>query len=197
MSRSRSTMAAKNQQAVALVGEVEDKKADLDGLTEKQAEFVRALTSGPTAGNPAASCVVAGYSEKTAPQIAAALMKHPRVIAAIDATIREEISTVMTIEAVKVARRIINDEDAPLKLRGIISAKVIEWSGVVQRVQQEKAKETGLDGTKRLTEMSRDELEATVRNGAAILQAAANLPPAGGLIEGQLAQDTAQTGQQD
>lgn len=190
-------MAAKNQQAVALVGEVEDKKADLDGLTEKQAEFVRALTSGPTAGNPAASCVVAGYSEKTAPQIAAALMKHPRVIAAIDATIREEISTVMTIEAVKVARRIINDEDAPLKLRGIISAKVIEWSGVVQRVQQEKAKETGLDGTKRLTEMSRDELEATVRNGAAILQAAANLPPAGGLIEGQLAQDTAQTGQQD
>lgn len=87
----------------------------------------------------------------------------------------------LTAQAVKVIRAILKDENAPLKLRGDMACKVVEFSGIVERVRIEKAKETGLDGMaagpKRLGEMTRPELEAMVRNGAAILQAAAALPP--------------------
>lgn len=163
-------------------------------LTQQQQRFVSEFTSGKTAGNAQKSAVAAGYSEKTSAQIACALVKHPGVALAIDEALREAIGTVLSVQAVACIRFIINDADAPLKLRGEMSARVLEYSGVLERTKLEKARKTGLDGRgagdKRLAEMTRDELEALVRGGAAVLQAAASLP-AGTVIEGHSAPDSA------
>lgn len=87
----------------------------------------------------------------------------------------------LTSNAVRVIRTILADVNAPLKIKADMACKVVEFSGIVERVRIEKAKETGLNdvaaGPKRLGEMTRQELENIVRNGAAIMQAAAALPP--------------------
>jgi phage terminase small subunit len=154
-----------------------------------QARFVEAFTSGPSAGNGTKAAIAAGYSKRTAAQIGCQLLKLSHVVAAIDAVIREEISTTLTVQAVTVIRTIITDEKAPLKLRGEMAARVVEYSGVIERAKLEKARQTGLDartapGDKRLGEMSRGELEALVQAGAAVLHAAAAIPKPGPLIEG-------------
>ena len=189
MSNIHSTKRAK---AVAIVEDGEGPVIDGDvgqakdesGLTPRQAAFVRAFITGPTAGNGSKSCVVAGYSEKTAPAIQNALLKLPHIQAAIDAALREEIGTDLTIEAVRVIRKVITDESLPLLKRGDMAVKIVEFSGLVHRVQQEKAAKTGLDGTKPLGQMGRAELEALVRNGADLLKAAASLPAPGQVIDG-------------
>lgn len=162
-----------------------------DGLVPRQRAFVDAFVSGKTAGNGTLSAIAAGYSKKTAPSAAWSLLKLPHVSAAIDAALREEIGVTLTAQAVRVIRTIITDETAPLKLRGDMAAKVIEFSGVVERTKTEKAKQTGLDGSKKLVEYTREELEKLVRDGAAVLHAAAALPPAGQVIEGQIVGDGA------
>jgi hypothetical protein len=161
-------------------------------LTDKQAAFVAAYTDGETAGNATKSARKAGYSQKTAHGIACALLKLPHVIAAIDATMRETISTRLTVKAVGVFEAILNSADATLKLKGEVASKVIEFSGLVERTKAQKAKDTGLSGGKTLAECSRAELEDIVRKGAAVLQAAASLPAGGTVIEGDSAQDNAQ-----
>ncbi len=163
-----------------------------DGLTPRQAAFVEALVNGATSGNATKSAIAAGYSENSAAQIGATLTKLPHVSAAVDAALRAAIGTTLTVQAVAVIRQIVNDPDAPLKLRGDMAAKVIEYSGLVERTKAQKAKDTGLGGGKTLAECSRTELEEIVRKGAAVLQAAASLPPAGPVIEGVSAQDNAQ-----
>lgn len=170
-------------------GEVVEAGGD---MTEKQAAFVAAYVSGETAGNGARSAVVAGYAEKTARQTGSYLLTLPKVRAAIDATLREEIGVNLTVEAVRVIRQIITDKDASLKLRGDMAVKVLEFSGVVDRVKLEKSKETGLGTGKTLAEMTREELETIVRQGAAVLRADAALPPAGTVIEGGSAHNSAQ-----
>lgn len=156
-------------------------------LTQAQQKFVDAYVSGDTAGNGTKSAIAAGYSKRAAGQIACAMAKLPHVALAIDAALREAIGTTLTVQAVACIRSIINDKNAPLKLRGEMSARVLEFSGIVDRTKLAKGRQTGLDGRaagdKRLAEMTREELEALVRGGAAVLQAAAGLPP-GPVIEG-------------
>jgi phage terminase small subunit len=165
-----------------------------DGLTPQQQRFVAEFTAGKTAGNLTNSAKAAGYSHKAAPSIACSLAKLPHVALAIDAALREAIGTTLTVQAVACIRSIINDTNAPLKLRGEMSARVLEFSGIVERTKLEAARKTGIDGRsagdKRLVDMTRSELEALVRNGAAVMSAAAGLP-SGPVIEGS-AQDSAQ-----
>ena len=165
-----------------------DAALDDDGLTEKQRAYVKEFTSGKFAGNAAKSILAAGYVTRNAGPMACAIAKLPHIQAAIDKALRAELAGDLTTHAIRVIRAILLDENAPLKLRGDMAAKVVEFSGIVERVRIEKAKVTGLDGVaqapKRLGEMSRQELESLVRNGAAILQAAASLPPADKTIEG-------------
>jgi hypothetical protein len=156
-------------------------------LTEKQAALVKAYISGETAGHVTKSAIAAGYEKRNAAVVGSVALKLPHVVAAIDAALREEIGGALTVQAVAVIRRIITDEEAPLKLRGDMAARVVEYSGIVERTQLEKARQTGLDaaagnGQKRLGEMTRAELEAVVRQGAGILAAAAALPPADPVI---------------
>jgi hypothetical protein len=159
-------------------------------LTARQKAFVGAFVSGETAGNIKRSALAAGYSETSAGQIGCATIALPHVAAAIDAALRAEIGITLTAQAVAVMRGIINDEAAPIRLRGDMAAKVVEYSGIVDRVRIEKARQTGLDGaqaaTKRLGEMTRAELEAVCHQGAAILTAAAALPAPGQTIDAQV-----------
>lgn len=185
----------KSKKAVAVVeGGQQDEDAAEGGeaMTEKQQAFVAAFVEGATAGNARNSALAAGYSEKSAHQIACQLLNHPKISSGIDARMREVISTRLTVKAVGVFETILDSEDASLKLKGEIASKVIEFSGLVERTKAQKAKDTGLGGGKTLAECSRTELEEIVRKGAAVLQAAASLPPGGPVIEGDSAQDNAQ-----
>jgi hypothetical protein len=182
-------MTAKKRQTVFA-----DNSDGIEGLTQKQNLFVFEFTSGLDAGNAAKSAQRAGYSAKCSQQIACALVKLPHVAAAVDAALRAAMGGILTAKAVQVIRSILDDKNAPLKLKGEMACKVVEFSGIVERVRIEKGRETGLDapqaGPKRLGEMTRDELESMVRNGAALLQAAAALPPAGPILEGRIAENS-------
>ncbi len=65
-------------------------------LSDRQAAFVTAYTSGPTIGNAAASAVASGYSEHSAPD----LLEHPAVRKAID-DIRTEAEALTKISKAK------------------------------------------------------------------------------------------------
>lgn len=191
-------MAKQKRQVVSDASDAPKKEIgprDENGLTHRQAAFVLAFTSGKTAGNGVQSVIAAGYGTKNPGPMACALQKLSHVQAAIDRFLREEIGSTLTIEAIKVIRAIITDKNAPLKLRGEMAAKVVEFSGIVDRVKLEKARETGLDGAaagpKRLGEMTRQELESLVQNGAAILSAAAALPAV--TIEGSISKKVGKT----
>lgn len=171
--------------AVAIAGPDDEPRRDLTG---QQRAFVSAYVEGPTAGNGRKSAIKAGYSEKSADVIACGLLKLQHVASAIDETLRDLISGAMTVEAVALLRRVVKDENAPLKLRADCAARVVEYSGIVDRTRLAKGRATGLDGAtgpdgKRLGELTRGELERIVQQGAAILTAAAALP--GPVIEGK------------
>lgn len=158
-------------------------------LTPMQAGFVQAFTEGPTAGNGTKSAIAAGFSEKTAPSQACALLKHPRVTAAIDAKLREAIGSRLSVKAVQVIEGILDNKDAGLKLKGDLAAKVLEFSGIVGRTQAQKA--ASGEG-KTLAEMSRRELQAVIDAGAQVLRAAAAQPGDGAqVIEGRCAPHSA------
>ncbi len=158
-------------------------------LTDQQRRFVQEFTDGASAGNAGKAAAAAGYSAKTAASIGCSLLKVPHVGLAIDAALREALGGPLSVEAVALLRRVIRDEDAPLKLRADVATRIVEYSGIVDRVKVEKARQTGLDASsgapgRRLGELTRAELEDVVRQGAGILAAAAALPPAGPVIEG-------------
>ena len=187
MSNTHSTKKAKAKNKD--LAEVEDEGSGRE-LTVMQKAFIDAYT-GDAGGNASKAAEMAGYSKKNKAVIGATLMNNFRVIAAIDATMRQVIGTRMTVKAVKLAEEIMDDKDAPLKLRGTLACKIIEYSGLIERAQTEKASDTGFGG-KKLAEMNRGELEAVVRAGAAVLSAAASLPPAGAVIDGHSAPNSAQ-----
>lgn len=160
-----------------------------DELTPQEADFVRAyVTGGEAAGNQTKAAEAAGSVGQAARAWGARAMQRPRVIAAIDAALREEIGTRLTVRAVQVIADIIDNKEAPLKLRGEMAARVVEFSGLVERTKAIKAKETGLGG-KTLGELSRAELMDVVAKGAAVLKAAG---AADKTIEGVSARNSAQ-----
>lgn len=170
----------------------EEEVSEGRGLTEKQAAFVAAYVDGPTAGNAKKSALAAGYSEISAGPQGCMLLKLPHVAQAIEAALREAIGTTLVVQAVDCIRTIINDPNAPQKLRGQLAAKVVEFSGLADRVQDEKAKQTGLGGRK-MTEIPIEDLERFAAAGIAMLeQRAAGAKLIEGTKTGDSAQDSAQ-----
>lgn len=157
-----------------------DADADEDGdrpeaedLSVLEMAFVAAFTKDTDcAGNVTKAAVQAGYTELSARNSAYRVMNRPRVRNAIDAALREAIGTELTVQAIQVFRTVLASDEASLKLKSDIASKVIEFSGLVDRTKLQKAKDTGLGDGKRLAEMSREELEAVVNQGAAVLRAA-------------------------
>ncbi len=172
--------------ALALVEIEADAPSAGRPLNEKQAKFVYCLTSGgETGGDVAKSAAAAGYAKKHAGEIGRQLLEKPHVLAAVDIALREAIGARLTIKAVRTIERILDSTTATEKLKGEMAVRVIEFSGLADRTKHQKTNETGLGG-KTLAECSRAQLEDIVRKGAAVLQAAAALPPAGQTIEGTL-----------
>jgi phage terminase small subunit len=131
------------------------------------------LTGDQTMGKPAKAAIAAGYAPKNADQLAHQLLQKPHVLVAIDKALRDAIGTRLTVKAVAVIENIIENPEASLKLRGDMAAKVIEFSGLIERTKAAKAKETGFD--KPIAEMTRAELEAVVARGVDVLKMADEL----------------------
>jgi phage terminase small subunit len=145
-------------------------------LNDQQKSFVLHYTSTDgVAGNAAEAARRAGYTKKYAADLGRQLLEKPHVSAAIDAALREAIGTRLTVKAVTVIESILTSKDASLKLKGDMAAKVIEFSGLVERTKAQKAKEAGLGFDKPLTEFTRAELEAVVAKGAEVLKMADEL----------------------
>lgn len=142
--------------------------ADGRTLTDKQQAFVQAFAGGPSAGNATQSAVVAGYSQSSAGQIGCALLKLSHINEAIDIALREAVGARLSAKAVATIERILDDPDASDRLKGELAAKVVQFSGLAERAQAQKTKETGLGG-QRLGELTREKLEQIVARGAALL----------------------------
>lgn len=156
---------------------ISDSSGRRTDLNDQQEAFVLHYTStAGVAGNAAEAARRAGYSHKYAADLGRQLLAKPHVQTAIDAALREAIGTHLTVLAVGVIESILASKEASLKLKGDMAAKVIEFSGLVERAKAEKAKQNGLDSGKTITEMTREELEAIVARGVEVLKMAHELP---------------------
>ena len=108
-------------------------------LTEKQAAFVMAFTAEPGAiGNASEAARRAGYSKKSAAEIGRQQLEKPAVRAAIDEANRAQISGALASKAVDVLREIVNDKDAPQKLRLDASKTILDRAGFVAPKAEER-----------------------------------------------------------
>jgi hypothetical protein len=147
-------------------------------LTDKQQAFILGFTSEPaTLGNGAASARAAGYSEKTAGEIARQLLALPHIRDAITAANREQISGRIATKAVALLERVIDDESVPIRERIVAAKSILDRGGFMPPSLAERAREVADD--KPLNEMTRDELARFIeKERAAIdaLEAAADGP---------------------
>ncbi len=101
-------------------------------LTEQQQNFVTAFTSTPGAiGNASEAARRAMYSEKSARDIGQQLLAKPHVRAAIEEANRAQISGSLASKAVDVLRGIIEDENAPPKLRLDAAKTALDRAGYI------------------------------------------------------------------
>ena len=110
-------------------------------LTEQQRAFVAHLTGTPGAiGNAAEAARLAGYSTRSAKEIAADLLHKPHVRAAVDEAMRAQISGPLAAKAVEVLARILADEGAPLKVRLDAAKTILDRAGVIAVRPEEAAR---------------------------------------------------------
>jgi hypothetical protein len=101
-------------------------------LTAQQAAFVHHFTSTVGAiGNAAEAARQAGYSERSAKEIGRQLLDKPHVQAAIDEANRVQISGPIAVKAAALLQRVIDDEEAPLKLRVEAAKTILDRAGIV------------------------------------------------------------------
>jgi hypothetical protein len=157
----------KKKKALVVV-DGEGASTELRDLTTMQAAFVHAFTcSAEAAGDPTKAAREAGYAESAARDIGRQLLEKPHVVAEIDAKLREEIGTRLTVKAVRVIEKILDNEEASLKLKGDMAVKILDYSGLADRTRVEKERTTGI--AKPLGEQTRDELAEMVRQAALFL----------------------------
>lgn len=141
-------------------------------LTEAQEAFVIHFTSSPGAiGNAAESARRAGYSEKSAREIGRQLLDKPHVRKAIDDANRQSISGTLATKAVELLKRVIEDENAPIKVRVDAAKTILDRAGIVA-VAPAKPDSTGDVPEKPLSEMTIEELEEIVRCSSEEMQRA-------------------------
>jgi phage terminase small subunit len=134
-----------------------------DDLTEQQAAFVHHYASDPECvGNGAASARAAGYGEKPARDMARQLLDKPHVRAAIDASLRAQISGRMAVKASRLLERVIDDEDAPLKVRVEAAKTILDRGGFVAPSAFEKAAEAAKREGKEVTALTLAEVRMQI-----------------------------------
>lgn len=99
-------------------------------LTDQQQQFVLEYTSGTgTIGNASEAARRAGYSERSAAEIGRQLLEKPHVRVAIDKAFQDQIGSSLTAKAVGVLARVLDDEDAPIKVRLDAAKTVLDRAG--------------------------------------------------------------------
>lgn len=157
-------------------------------LTELQANFVAAYTEN--GGMAIMAALAAGYAPATAKDASGHLLQNPKVRAAIAERVAVLIETEGAVIGYKVLSEIARDENAPPNVRRLAARDLLVMAGYGRA--QPKAQDA--PGSKPLAEMTRQELEETVRHSAAILAAARELerPTVEGAAQPLEAQDEAQ-----
>ena len=111
-------------------------------LTDQQEAFVAAFTSAPGAiGNGSEAARRAGYSKKSARDIARQLLLKPHIQVAIDQANRAQIGGSLASKAVEVLENIINDPEAPPKLKLDASKTILDRAGHIAPRAREPSKE--------------------------------------------------------
>ena len=139
----------------------------VNDLTEKQSAFIVAFTSLPGCiGNATKSAVEAGYSEKSAYEIGRQQLEKSHILAAIDEANRSMIGGSLASKAIDVLRAIIDDQDAPAKLRLDAAKTILDRAGISTLKVEDQAR----PGQKEdLAGMSMEELAIFIRQGNAHL----------------------------
>jgi hypothetical protein len=113
-------------------------------------------------GNGSASARAAGYTDKNAGELARQLLDKPHVRAAIDASLRSQISGRMAVKASRLLERVIDDEDAPLKVRVEAAKTILDRGGFVAPSAFEKAAAAMQREGKEVTALSLAELRVQI-----------------------------------
>lgn len=151
------------------------------GLTDRQEAFIEHYVQNGGVGSEAAKA--AGYGGRHA-VVACELLKIPKIRAKIQELVQIRLETKGAVVGYGVLIEIAQDPGAPPGVRRHCARDLLELAGFY--------KDKPLDSNnprKSLAEMSREELEAVVAQGAAVLTAASRI--GGPVIQGN-AQDNAQ-----
>jgi hypothetical protein len=134
------------------------------GLTETQAQFVRAFVKN--GGNASAAAVEAGYSKERARFTGYDLTRNPKIIEAVKMEQARYISGELSNVALGTLGNIMRDETAPAAARVQASRWVLEAAGHGLPAAALAAR-LGMDGTdKPLSEFSLADLEEMTKRAA-------------------------------
>jgi phage terminase small subunit len=124
-------------------------------LTEQQLCFVVEYTSGEGAiGNASEAARRAGYSPRSAAEIARQLLDKPHVRAAVDTAIKEQFGGRLAVKAVAVLEGLLDNPKVSDKVRLDTAKAVLDRAGIVARPAPAAPAENPLDA------MSIEELQA-------------------------------------
>ena len=140
-------------------------------LNDQQQAFVLHFTSSPGAiGNAAEAARRAGYSEKSARELGRQLLDKPHVQNAIERANRLLISHTLATKAVDLLERVMDDAEAPIKVRVEAAKTVLDRAGITAMIaERDDAEDRAM---KSMSQMTREELEEIVRAGQAVIDEA-------------------------
>jgi hypothetical protein len=128
-------------------------------LTDMQNAFVVAFTSDSTArGNATVAARLAGYAETSARDLGRRLVGLPHIQDAIRASNLQQISGALASKAVGLLEKVLDDEEAPLKLRVEAAKTILDRAGYAASPTAPKSL-----SDKSLAVMTASELRETMR----------------------------------
>lgn len=140
-------------------------------LNAQQEAFVLHYTSTPGAiGNGAEAARRAGYSERSAAELARQLLDKPHVREAVSTANRMAISGRLASKSVALLEQVLDDAQAPLRVKVEAAKTVLDRAGITCTIAERDDAEDRV--TRSMSEMTREELEEIVRAGKAVIDEA-------------------------
>jgi phage terminase small subunit len=136
-----------------------------DRLTDQQRAFILHYTSDPhSIGNGAEAARRAGYSHRSAGELARQLLEKPHVREAIDQANRHALGGRISTKAVALLERVLDDETAPLKTRVEAAKTVLDRAGILAPSVGERMLSAARNGrTKPIFEMTVEEIRDEIQ----------------------------------
>lgn len=136
----------------------------MQDLTDKQALFVYNIVNGAKSGTDAAR--KAGYAESACRQVAFQLLDNPKVQSAIRREQFKLLGGTLASQAIGVLQAIMLDEDSPAGARVDCAKAILDRAGIVATAKPVMEQET-----KKISEMSSEELIEFISDAKALMQA--------------------------